>query len=135
MAGLLAHDGYEMVRSPDGADLVVINTCGFLSDARAESYGAIEEMLRLKRQGRLGRVIVSGCLAERDREALLERFPEIDQLLGVFARDEIALVCSPLSRKRARGVDRFAGPAGPSATVFRPAPAVRWRIPAGRGSR
>ena len=43
-------------------------------------------MLRLKRRGRLGRVIVSGCLAERDREALLERFPEIDQLLGVFAR-------------------------------------------------
>ncbi len=129
MAGLLAHDGYEMVRSPDGADLVVINTCGFLSDARAESYGAIEEMLRLKRRGRLGRVIVSGCLAERDREALLERFPEIDQLLGVFARDEIALVCSPLSREREKGViDSLDQPA--QRAVFRPAPS---RPPADTG--
>ena len=84
MAGLLERDGYRMVAKPDGADLVVINTCGFIGDARAESYGAIEEMLRLKQRGRLGRVIVAGCLAERDREALLEQFPEIDQLLGVF---------------------------------------------------
>jgi len=90
MAGLLHLDGYELVADPRGADLVVINTCGFIADARAESYDAIEEMLRLKKQRRLGKVIVTGCLAERDREKLLERYPGIDQLIGVFARDEIA---------------------------------------------
>jgi ribosomal protein S12 methylthiotransferase len=90
MAGLLQLDGYELVADPRGADLVVINTCGFIADARAESYETIEEMLRLKKQKRLGKVIVTGCLAEREREKLLERYPGIDQLLGVFARDEIA---------------------------------------------
>lgn len=100
MAGLLERDGYRMTRHADGADLVVINTCGFIGDARAESYEAIEEMLRLKERGRLGRVIVTGCLAERDREALLERFPGIDQLLGVFARDEIAIAAGLLDRGR-----------------------------------
>ena len=91
MAGLLQLDGYRMVAEPDGAELVVVNTCGFIGDARAESYATIEEMLRLKRRGRLRRVIVTGCLAERDKKLLLERYPEIDQLIGVFARDEIAI--------------------------------------------
>ena len=89
MAGLLQLDGYELVAEARDADLVVVNTCGFIADARAESYQVIEEMLRLKEQGRLGKVIVAGCLAERDRETLLEKYPQIDQLLGVFARDEI----------------------------------------------
>ena len=71
---------------------MVVNTCGFIGDARAESYHAIEEMLRLKERGRVRRVIVAGCLAERDKTRLLEKYPEIDQLIGVFARDEIALV-------------------------------------------
>ena len=50
MAGLLQRDGYRMVAEPDGADLVVVNTCGFIGDARAESYDTIEEMLRLKKR-------------------------------------------------------------------------------------
>jgi ribosomal protein S12 methylthiotransferase len=96
MAGLLEQAGYRMTPEPDGAELVVVNTCGFIADARAESHAVIEEMLRLKRRGRVGRVIVAGCLAERDREALLERHPGIDQLLGVFARDEIAAAANLL---------------------------------------
>ena len=91
MAGLLQLDGYELVADPNGADLVVVNTCGFIADARAESHAVIEEMLRLKEQKRLGKVIVTGCLAERDRETLLEKYPQIDQLIGVFARDEIVV--------------------------------------------
>jgi len=98
MAALLQLNDYRMVPKPDGADLVVINTCGFVSDARAESYDTIEEMLRLKKRRRLRRVIVAGCLAERDKESLLERYPEIDQLIGVFARDEIAVAAGRLDR-------------------------------------
>jgi len=91
MAGLLRREGFRLVREPKGADFVLINTCGFIAAAREESYRTIKEMLELKRQGRLGGVIVAGCLAERDKQSLLERYSEIDQLLGVFARDEIAV--------------------------------------------
>jgi ribosomal protein S12 methylthiotransferase len=98
MAGLLRQAGYEMVPEPDGAELVLVNTCGFIGDARAESHDVIEEMLRLKQRGRAGKVIVAGCLAERDREKLLEQYPEIDQLIGVFARDEIANAVALLDR-------------------------------------
>ncbi len=93
MAGLLEREGYRMVADPAGAETVVINTCGFIGDARTESYRTIEEMLRLKQRGRVRRVVVAGCLAERDREALLDRYPQIDRLIGVFARDEIAEAC------------------------------------------
>ncbi len=99
MAGLLHREGYRMVAEADGADLAVVNTCGFIDDARAESYQTIEEMLRLKERGRLRRVIVAGCLAERDRETLFEKYPELDQLVGVFARDEIAAAARQLEKK------------------------------------
>src|SRR5207237_9117118 len=84
MLGLLQLDGYELVSEPDGADFVVVNTCGFIARARTESFGAIDEMLELKKQGRTRGVIVSGCLAERQKEQLLEDRPGIDQLVGVF---------------------------------------------------
>ncbi len=111
MAGLLQLQGYRMVAQPDGADVVVVNTCGFIADARTESYDAIEEMLRLKKRGRVGRVIVAGCLAERDKARLLEKYPEIDQSIGVFARDEIITTLGRLDR----GEDQERG-------LFRPAP-------------
>ena len=65
MLGLLRLDGYQLVAEPDGADFVVVNTCGFIEQARTESYGAIQEMIDLKRDGRTRGIIVSGCLAER----------------------------------------------------------------------
>jgi len=96
MAGRLQLRGYRMVGEPDGADFAVVNTCGFIGDARDESYGVIREMLDLKQQGKLGGLIVAGCLAERDRETLLEEYPDIDQLVGVFARDEITAAADRL---------------------------------------
>ncbi len=89
MAGLLEGEGYRLVAEADQADLAVINTCGFIDDARAESHQTIEQTLRLKREGRPRRVIVAGCLAERDREGLLRHYPDLDGVIGVFARDEI----------------------------------------------
>jgi ribosomal protein S12 methylthiotransferase len=96
MAGLLGLDGYRMVAEPEGADFVVINTCGFIGDARDESHAVIREMLQLKRQGRLGGVIVAGCLAQRDGKDLLAKYPDIDQLVGVFARDQIGVAARRL---------------------------------------
>ncbi len=89
MLGRLDTEGYQMVGSAEGADFVVVNTCGFIDSARAESLGAIDEMLELKRQGKIRGVVVTGCLAERQRESLLEARPEIDALVGVFGRNEI----------------------------------------------
>ena len=119
MAGLLGLDGYRMVAEPEGADFVVINTCGFIADARDESHSAIREMLRLKRRGRLGGVIVAGCLAQRDRQSLLEKYPEIDQLVGVFARDQIGTAADRISSRWAGRARRRVGRAA-DAVLSRP---------------
>lgn len=111
MLGMLRLDGYQLVDDPSGADFVVVNTCGFIEAARQESFAAIDEMLELKRRGQLRGVIVSGCLAERQREALLESRPEIDHLVGVFGREEVTKVA-----------DRLLGGLDEQRTVFRPAP-------------
>ena len=111
MLGLLLRDGYELVSDPEGADFVVVNTCGFLETARRESLETIDEMVRLKERGLLRGVIVTGCLAERDREDLLERCPAIDQLVGVFGREEIAKAAERLLN----------GPSEPR-TTLRPPP-------------
>jgi ribosomal protein S12 methylthiotransferase len=110
MLGLLNLEGYQMLPRPEGADFVIVNTCGFLRAARAESLETIREMIRLKRQGQLRAVIVAGCLAQRDKEALLEQCPGIDQLVGVFGRDEIV-----------KAADRLFGQLDEQRTLFRPA--------------
>jgi ribosomal protein S12 methylthiotransferase len=112
MLGLLQLDGYRLVPEPEGADLVVVNTCGFIEQARQESYGAIQEMLALKRRGGTKGVIVSGCLAEREKEALLEQCPEVDFLVGVFGRESVTKVA-----------DRLLGGLHEQRSVFQPAPA------------
>lgn len=111
MLGLLQLDGYRLVQEPDGADFVVVNTCGFVEAARQESFAAIKEMVALKQAGQTRGIIVSGCLAERQKEALLDECPEVDHLVGVFGREEITAVA-----------DRLIGHLDEQRTVFRPAP-------------
>lgn len=111
--GLLRDDGWELEPDPERADVVIVNTCGFLRSARDESYAAIAEMLKLKKKGKIRGVLVSGCLAERDREALLDRFPEIDQVIGVFSRDEVA-----------RAIKRITEGIHEQRTIFQPASVV-----------
>jgi len=116
MLGKLAQEGYALSADADGADVVVINTCGFIEPARQESLGVIREMLELKRQGRVGAVVVAGCLAERQKDMLLETVPEVDQIVGVFGREEIAEVVNrSVSPTRERGFVE-------QRSLFRPAP-------------
>ena len=75
MLGTLALDGYTLVGDPDGADFVIVNTCGFIESSRAESKAVIREMLDLKRAGRTRGVIVAGCLPQRLGPALLDELP------------------------------------------------------------
>ena len=91
MLGKLAQAGYQLTPDAEGADVVVINTCGFIEPARQESLAVIREMLALKEQGRVGAVVVAGCLAERKGEALLQEVPGVDHLVGVFGREEITV--------------------------------------------
>ena len=110
MLGLLAQDGYVLVPDAEKADLVIINTCGFIDAARQESLGVIREMIGRKKAGAIKGVVVAGCLAERQKEMLLEEVPEVEQVVGVFGREEIAKVA-----------DRIMGDLHDQRTIFRPA--------------
>ena len=111
MLGKLAQDGYTLVPDADGADVVVVNTCGFIEPARQESLGVIREMLALKSQGKVGSVVVAGCLAERKKDDLLAEVPGVDHIVGVFGREEITQV-----------VDRAVAHSTEQRSLFRPAP-------------
>jgi ribosomal protein S12 methylthiotransferase len=112
MLGLLRQDGWQLVGEPAGSDLVIVNTCAFIEASRQESYAAVNEMLALKRAGRTRGVIVAGCLAERQKESLLTELPDVDAVIGVFSRDEVA-----------RAAERLIGGLADQRSVFRPAPA------------
>ncbi len=111
MLGKLAQDGYTLVPDADGADVVVVNTCGFIEPARQESLGVIREMLALKEGGKVGAVVVAGCLAERKKDDLLLEVPGVDAIVGVFGREEIA-----------GAVDRAVAHRVEQRSLFRPAP-------------
>ena len=113
MLGSLSLDGYSLVSEPDGADFVIVNTCGFIESSRAESRSVIQEMLDLKKTGRTKGVIVAGCLPQRleNEGGLLQQMPEIDHIVGVFGRDEITKVA-----------DRLVGGLNEQRELFRPAP-------------
>lgn len=97
MLGRLSLDGYRFVSEPRGAEIVIVNTCGFIDAAREESMQVIDQVLALKKAGEVGGLIVAGCLAERLGAELLESRPEIDQVVGVFARDKIGLAAKQIS--------------------------------------
>src|SRR4051812_44188060 len=111
MLGKLAQDGYALVPDAAGADVVVVNTCGFIEPARQESLGVVREMLALKDQGKVGAVVVAGCLAERKKDELLKEVPGVDHIVGVFGREEIVgVVGRALAGRREQR------------SLFRPAP-------------
>jgi ribosomal protein S12 methylthiotransferase len=89
MMGMLARQGFEITNDSQSADVLVVNTCGFIDSARQESVNTILEMAQLKQTGNLKRLIVAGCLVERFREELQREIPEIDACIGVNELKEI----------------------------------------------
>ena len=89
MLGLLASRGYEMTDDEEQADVIVINTCCFIHDAKEESIQNILEMAEYKKQGKIKALIVTGCLAQRYRQEILDEIPEVDEVLGTTAYDRI----------------------------------------------
>lgn len=89
MLALICREGYEICADPARCDVVIINTCGFIEDAKRESIETILEFAARKEGGRLKCIVVTGCLAERYREELAREIPEADVVLGIGKNSEI----------------------------------------------
>ena len=87
MMALVNAAGHEIQANPEGADVVVINTCGFLSSACEEAIDNILAMAELKAQGLLKKIIVTGCMAQRYKNDVLNELPEVDGILGTVSTE------------------------------------------------
>lgn len=100
MLYLMSEAGYTLVPEAEGADLAVVNTCGFIDAAKSEAIDSILELAELKKQGKLGGLIVTGCLAERYKDSILSELPEIDAVLGVGNFKDIAAAADTVMEGR-----------------------------------
>ena len=89
MLYLLDEAGFTLGPEPEGAELAIVNTCGFIDAAKSEAIDTILELAELKKEGKLGGLIVTGCLSERYRDSILDELPEIDAVLGVGSFGDI----------------------------------------------
>ena len=101
MMATVQHAGHNIVLSPEGADVAVVNTCGFLASACEEAIDNILEMAEFKKEGKLKKIIVTGCMAQRYKDDVLHELPEVDAVLGTGSYGEIA-----------RAVDEVMAPGG-----------------------
>ncbi len=94
MLGVLAGAGFTITPDQAEADVIVVNTCGFIESAKEESIEAVLEAARMKKEGQCRSVIIAGCLAQRYREELLQELPEADAVVGTAEVGRIAEICS-----------------------------------------
>ena len=90
MLGILAERGHTIVDDEKKADVIVVNTCCFILDAKQESIDTILQMAQLKEEGKLKALLVTGCLGERYREEIQSEIPQVDAILGTNSFDKIA---------------------------------------------
>lgn len=90
MLGLLNQEGWSFVDDETKADAIIVNTCCFIGDAKEESVNTILEMAKMKEEGQLKALIVTGCLAQRYKNEIVEEIPEVDAVLGTSSFEEIA---------------------------------------------
>jgi ribosomal protein S12 methylthiotransferase len=102
MLGTLAADGFELTGNPTKAEVVIINTCGFIEEAKQESIDAILEHAKLKESGACRVLIAAGCLAQRYQGDLLKELPELDGVVGTGEFGKIADICRDLLTPRLR---------------------------------
>ena len=111
MLYLLSEAGYTLIEDPDGADFAVVNTCGFIDAAKSEAIDTILTLAELKKAGRLGAIIVTGCLSERYQDSSLDELPEIDAVLGVGSFGDIVEAADAVME--GRSLRRFSDRSGP----------------------
>ena len=108
MLGLVAERGYTYTDDEKEADIIIVNTCCFILDAKQESVEAILETAKLKREGKLKALIVTGCMAQRYQDEIKEEIPEVDALLGTSSYDKIAeVIDSVFSKIHSAKIDEF----------------------------
>jgi ribosomal protein S12 methylthiotransferase len=100
MLGSLTQAGYRLVQDPAAAEIIVVNTCGFIESAKVESVDTIVELAEWKRKGSCRRLVVTGCLVQRHAEELSRELPEVDHFLGTGAYQEIAAVVADAQAAR-----------------------------------
>ncbi|MBR6524321.1 MAG: 30S ribosomal protein S12 methylthiotransferase RimO [Clostridia bacterium] len=88
MIGIVAED-HEIVANPEDADIIIINTCGFIDDAKQESIDTIIEMGKYKEMGSLSKLVVTGCLAQRYADEIFDELPEVDAVVGTSGYNDI----------------------------------------------
>jgi ribosomal protein S12 methylthiotransferase len=93
MLGLLTQRGYQITPKPQAADIIVVNTCGFIDKAKQESIDTILEMAEYKNSGNCSRLVVTGCLVERYRAEIQQEIPEVDAVLGTTQIESIIQLC------------------------------------------
>ncbi len=96
MIQLLAEKGYEIVKEDDQAEVIVVNTCGFIQDAKEESINTLIEMGQYKESGKLKALVATGCLAERYADQIFEELPEVDAVVGTGSYEKIVDVVEEL---------------------------------------
>lgn len=89
MIGMLANDGIEMTDDETQADIIIVNSCCFIGDAKEESINTILEMAQYKETGKCKSLIVTGCLAQRYKDEIFKEIPEVDAILGTNSYDTI----------------------------------------------
>ena len=89
MMALCRKEGWTVTGEPEGADVAVLNTCGFIEGAKTEAIDNILELAGLKQEGKLGKLLVAGCLTQRYRDEILEELPEIDGILGTGSYTDV----------------------------------------------
>src|SRR5678815_5456137 len=102
MLGTLAADGFELTGNPKKAEVVIINTCGFIEEAKQESINSILEHAKLKESGACRVLIAAGCLAQRYQGDLLKQLPELDGVVGTGEFGKIAEICRSLLTPKKR---------------------------------
>ena len=106
MLGLLRDAGYSLTNDEAEADVIVVNTCCFIHDAKQESIDTILEMAEYKKTGKLKALIVAGCLAERYKEEIAQEIPEVDAMVGTTGFDAVVSVIESVLAGRAESAFR-----------------------------
>ena len=89
----LAQAGYQIVNEIENSDVMIVNTCGFIEDAKREAIDTILEVAQYKKAGLISAIVVTGCLAERYQDEILKEMPEVDAVIGIGANSDIVKVC------------------------------------------
>ena len=96
MMALCRRAGYDVTGETEGADVAVLNTCGFIESAKSEAINSILELAELKKAGKLKKLLVAGCLTQRYREEIRTELPEVDGMLGTGSYTDVVAAVEEL---------------------------------------